>query len=132
VIYLDSYALVKLAHPEPHSDALSAWLRARPGRLAVSSALARVETSRALWRSDPDALPRLPALLARLVLLPMDDPILATASALRDPLLRSMDAIHLASAVRLGSAALTFVTYDKRLAASAAAAGLDVAEPTGA
>lgn len=126
--YLDSSALVKLVHPEPATPALLTWLRAAPG-LAVSSALAAVEVTRAIRRSDPAALPRVPLVLSRTTLVPIDQPVLASAAALPDPLLRSLDALHLATAIRLGSPSLTFVTYDKRLAAAAQQEGLAIAAP---
>lgn len=128
MIYLDSCALVKLAHPEPQTAALRAWLAARP-RPVVSSTLASVELVRALRRSDPAALPRVPGVLSRVMLVPMEEPILASAASFEDPLLRSLDAIHLATAVTLGVPGLEIVTYDKRLAAAAQQAGLAVVAP---
>ncbi len=128
MIYLDSSALVKLAHPELETRALRSWLAARPG-VAVSSALAMLEVTRALRRSDPAALPRVPDVLSRMILVPVDQPIIVSAAALTDPLLRSLDALHLATALRLDTPSLVFVSYDKRLSAAAAQGGLTVAVP---
>jgi hypothetical protein len=60
----------------------------------------------------------------------MEEPILASAASFEDPLLRSLDAIHLATAVTLGVPGLVLVTYDKRLAAAAQQAALAVATPS--
>ncbi len=95
MIYLDSSALVKLIHPELETRALRSWLAARPG-VSVSSALAALEVTRALRRSDPAALPRVPGV----TLVPVAEPIIVSAAALTDPLLRSLDALHLATALR--------------------------------
>jgi uncharacterized protein len=67
--------------------------------------------------------------LRRVALIPVDDPILARAAALAEPLLRSLDALHLATALHLRSPGLRFVTYDKRLATAAAGEGLAVDAP---
>ncbi|CAO5163339.1 Ribonuclease VapC35 [Frankia sp. AiPs1] len=128
MIYLDSSALVKLVHPEPETRALRSWLAVRPG-VSVSSALATLEVTRALRRSDPGALPRVPDVLARVTLVPIEEPILVSAAALTDPLLRSLDALHLATALRLDAPSLVFISYDKRLSAAAAQERLNVAVP---
>ncbi|THJ49169.1 type II toxin-antitoxin system VapC family toxin [Candidatus Frankia alpina] len=128
MIYLDSSALVKLIHPELETRALRSWLAARPG-VSVSSALAALEVTRALRRSDPAALPRVPGVLARVTLVPVEEPILVSAAALTDPLLRSLDALHLATALRLDVPSLVFISYDKRLSAAAAQERLNVAVP---
>jgi uncharacterized protein len=129
MIYLDSSALVKLAHAESHSQALAEWLAARSGRLVVSSALAGAEMTRALRRSDPEALPQVPHVLARLFLIPVDDRVLGLAGALPDPLLRTLDAIHLATARLLAAPGLSFVTYDRRLRTAATVLDLDASAP---
>ena len=133
MIYLDSAAIVKLAHAEPGSAELADWLNDRPNHPLVTSSLAEVEVSRALRRSAPQALPALPTVLGRLYRLEIDQVIRATAGAFADPNLRSLDAIHLATARfvagELGVAFEAFVTYDKRLLAAAAEAGLPIASP---
>ncbi|WP_239341081.1 PIN domain-containing protein [Frankia sp. CiP3] len=63
------------------------------------------------------------------MLVPVERPILASAAALTDPLLRSLDAVHLATALRLDAPSLVLVTYDKRLSAAASQEGLAVAAP---
>jgi uncharacterized protein len=133
VIYLDSAALVKLVRREPLTADLVAWLAARPQAPLVASALVEVEVPRALRRSAPQALPGVPALLARLYRLEIDAAVRAAAARFDDPLLRSLDAIHLATAQLLaaepGAGFIALVTYDKRLLTAAVAVGLPVAAP---
>jgi uncharacterized protein len=128
VIYLDSSAVVKLARREAESDALRAWLAANPRPLTVS-ALARTETARALLRSDPAALPVLRTVLALLHQSPITDAILDAAAQLPDPAVRSLDAIHLATAEELVTVLTWFVAYDRRLAEAARDRGLPVVAP---
>ncbi|WP_324651638.1 type II toxin-antitoxin system VapC family toxin [Georgenia sp. H159] len=130
MIYLDSSALLKLVHIEQETLALRAWLDARPGAPLVSSELARVEVIRATRRINEAALPTAVAVLAALDLVPMTTELLNAAGAIGGPGLRSLDAIHLASASSIGSALTSFVVYDHRLTNAAAAAGLDTVMPT--
>ena len=130
MIYLDSAALVKLVRHEPASDELFDWIEQHHGTMLVSSTLAEVEVARALRRAEPDLLAAVPAVLRRIALYEIDDLVRATAAAYQDPSLRSLDAIHLATAhAGLGDELTAFVTYDKRLLAAAAAMGLPVAHP---
>jgi predicted nucleic acid-binding protein len=129
VIYLDSAAVVKLIRVEPGSAELVAWLAARPETALVSSALVEVEVPRALRRNGPDALPSVPATMARLYRLEIDATVRATAAAFSDPLARSLDAIHLATALLVRSELEAFVTYDDRLLAAADGIGLPTASP---
>lgn len=129
MIYLDSAAIVKLCHSEPGTDELVGWLRDRSERALVSSALAEIEVPRALRRSAPHALP---AVLNRLFRVDIDSTVRATAAAYDDHRLRSLDAIHLATAsvlARTGGRELTFVTYDRRLLDAAARVGFECAAP---
>ena len=130
MIYLDTSALVKLIRREPESHALADWLDARPSTLWVSSTLIEVELPRALRRTGPALLADVPATVARVARYEIDDMVRAAAAALTDPTLRSLDAIHLATARGVfGNQLTAFVTYDPRLLASAAATGLTVASP---
>nr|WP_205864085.1 type II toxin-antitoxin system VapC family toxin [Planosporangium mesophilum] len=133
VIYLDSAAVVKLVRQEEHSGELVDWLNAHQGVALVSSALVEVEVPRALRRSAPQSLVGVPAAIGRLFRLEIDATIRATAAAFPQPTLRSLDAIHLATAQVLanesGATLTAFVTYDQRLLASAEAAGLPTASP---
>jgi predicted nucleic acid-binding protein len=128
VILLDSSAIVKLARQESESDALRAWITANDGPLAAS-ALARTEAARALRRTEPAALPVLPAVLSVFHQKPITDAILDAAAQLPGDTLRSLDAIHLASAEELRSVLTWFVAYDKRLREAARTSGLPVVSP---
>jgi hypothetical protein len=132
LIYLDSNALIKLIHEEDETPQLITWLGLQPDGEFVSSALVEVEVPRALRRSNPAALAAAAAKLRQVTRMAMDEPVRATAAAYVDPLLRSLDAIHLATAENLvasGERITAFVTYDKRLASAAAEAGLPVVAP---
>ncbi len=88
-----------------------------------------VEVPRALRRSAPAALPAVPATLARLYRLEIDATVRAAAASLPNPMVRTLDAIHLATAAELGARLESFVTYDTRLEALARQAGLHVVSP---
>lgn len=128
MVYLDSSALVKLVVTEPETAALRRYLRAHPER--VSSALARVEVCRALRRAGATeaTLRRADQVLGRIALVAIDDPLLRAAAALSPSGLRSLDAVHLATALSLDGLDAV-VTYDRRLDAAAAQTGLVVASP---
>jgi predicted nucleic acid-binding protein len=128
VAYLDTSAVAKLLLREPETSALRRELRRWPRR--ASSSLLRVELLRAVKRA---ALPRLAAParrhLAAISLIRMDDALLDRAGDLDPASLRSLDAIHLASALTLGSDLGIVVTYDDRMLQGAAALGLPTASP---
>ncbi len=128
-LYLDASALVKLVAEEPESLALGTFLSRRPVR--ISSALTRVEVTRVVGRSALGAAGRRRAqeALARVALVRLDDGILEAAGELSPAGLRTLDALHLATALSLGEDLEGFVTYDRRLAHAAAAAGLEVVTP---
>jgi uncharacterized protein len=125
--YLDSSAIVKLVVAEPESAALRRYLR--PRRTLVSSTLAKAEVARALLPLGEPAVRRGREMLARLELIRVSDRILAAAGALLPAELRTLDAIHLATAQQLGSDLARMVTYDERLSAATTAIGLPVAAP---
>jgi predicted nucleic acid-binding protein len=128
-VYLDTSAIVKLVVVERETDDLLEALGNWPDR--VSSALAVVEVHRALRRINASAsqFARADAVLDGIVLLRLDDGMLAKAGALEARELRSLDAIHLAAALTLGDDPAAFVTYDARLARAAARLSLPVAHP---
>ena len=133
MIYLDAAAVVKIVRAEQETVDLVKWLNEHPDASLVSSALVEVEVPRALRRSAPQALVGVPSALSRLYRVEIDATIRATAAAYEDGLLRTLDAIHLATAQVLAGRAdaqmEAFVTYDKRLLAAAHAVGLPVASP---
>lgn len=120
---------MKLVVREPESSALFEWLAARPER--VSSAIARVEVLRALRRvGSPEAARRRAVeILTRLALVPIDRRVIEVAGDLDPADLRSLDAVHLATALSLGPDLGPVVTYDGRLAQAARRAGLEVEAP---
>jgi len=129
VVYLDASALVKLVVREPESVALMEFLREHPDR--VSSALALAEVPRALRRARFGAAERRRAreVLARVALVDIDPRALAAAAAIEPPTVRTLDAIHLATALALREDLAALVTYDRRLAVAAERADLPVQAP---
>ncbi len=125
--YLDSSAIVKLAVREPESGALRRYLRRR--KPYVGSAVARAEVARALLPFGPAAVQRGEDVLARIELVRVNDTVLRVAGSLSPAELRTLDAIHLATAQQLGNDLGRVVTYDDRMAGAARDLGLEVAAP---
>jgi uncharacterized protein len=124
--YLDTSAFVKLVRSEPESQALR---RELVGRELVSSALLSVEGRRAASRYGELAVRRARTALTAITLLALDEPVLDAAGAL-DPLeLRSLDALHLASALTLGEDLERLYCYDGRLTDAARARDIVVLQP---
>ena len=126
-VYLDSSALVKLAVREPESTALRTYLRKR--RPWVSSALARTEVRRALLPFGDQVLEAGAGVLARCDLVRISNRALDGAGAVRPVEVRSLDAIHLATARLLGDDLGVIVTYDERMIVAATSLDLRVAHP---
>lgn len=96
----------------------------------MSSTLIEVELSRTLRRVEAALLADVSAIVARVARYEIDEVVRVAAAAYPDPALRSLDAIHLATASAvLGTQLTAFVTYDERLLATAPAAGLPGAAP---
>ncbi|WP_067861562.1 type II toxin-antitoxin system VapC family toxin [Nocardia shimofusensis] len=129
MIYLDTSALVKLVHQEAETDALVNWLDDRPDIPWVASALVEVELVRAVRIAEPADLIHVPAVLSRLDLVEIDGIVRANAAAVSPATVRSLDAIHLATALELAADLTALVAYDKRLGDAATAAGLPWAAP---
>jgi predicted nucleic acid-binding protein len=144
LIYLDSCALVKLIVREKETDALVAFLEARPRQRHVTSELAMTEVMRVIRRarcgSQGQALldeatftGLLEAAEKRLDAtdqLAVDTDVLKAAGALEEFNIRSLDAIHLASALVIGPSLTSFVTYDDRLRSHAENRGLQAISPS--
>lgn len=128
VTYLDSSAIVKLAVQELESAALRQFLKRRK-RLA-SSALAQTEVARALMDDGPAAVRRGREVLLTVSLIRVNDRVLALAGELLPVELRSLDAIHLATAQLLGDDFGRLVTYDERLAEGARVLRMRVVSPS--
>ncbi len=130
MIYLDTAALIKLVRREAVTDDLVSWLDERVDKPLVASTLVEIEVPRALQRSEPGLLGAVPAVLRRIAVYEIDDLVRSAAAAYQDSHLRSLDAIHLATASAVFGAQLSaFVTYDKRLLAAAESFGLPTAQP---
>lgn len=125
--YVDSSAIVKLAVREPESDALRRYLRRR--RPLISSALARTEVLRSLLPGGEEALVAGRRVLSRVDMARVNDRVLNLAATLTPLELRTLDAIHLATAARLGADLGEIVTYDERMAAAARSMGFKVSSP---
>ena len=127
VAYLESSALVKLAVAERETPRLRDALLDHDQ--LVASDLAGIEVTRAAWRRDGEpGAARARAALLRILLIPIDRPIADAASRLGPPSLRSLDAIHVATAVALRED-VVFYSYDVRTIAAAESAGLVTASP---
>jgi predicted nucleic acid-binding protein len=126
VLYLDSSAVVKLVSREPETADLVAAVRADPS--LISSALAWTEVLRATQRARGET-DRAERVIGGIALVPIDEGILRAAASLPPATLRTLDAIHLATALSLGDDVTHVVTYDDPLASAAARAGLDVIAP---
>ena len=128
--YVDSSALVKLVAPEPESERLAEHL-ADPTDHAVCSALGIVEVTRAVARTGlaEKATARVRAVLAAVDLRSIDRGIIAAAADLAPSNLRTLDAIHLATALELGDEIAEFVVYDARLLEAAAGHGIATVSP---
>jgi hypothetical protein len=124
--YLDTSAFVKTVVDEPESERLAAWLPAWPDR--VSSALLRTEAVRAVRRYGTDAVRQARERLEGVELLQLDRAILDAAADLAVEA-RTLDAIHLASALALGRDLGVIVTYDLRLARAAGVLGVATVAP---
>jgi predicted nucleic acid-binding protein len=124
--YLDTSAFVKTVVDEPESERLAAWLPGWPDR--VSSALLRAEAGRAIRRYGADAMRQAREALEGLELLRLDRAILDAAADLPVEA-RTLDAIHLASALALGPDLGVVVTYDARMAGAASELGIETIAP---
>ena len=126
--YVESSALVKIAINEPDGPSLRQALREHDA--VVTSELAVVEVGRAARRDDGDAgLVRARAALLGLAPVAIDRPILDRAAMLEPPALRSLDAVHVATALALEERDVVFYSYDRRTLDAAEANGLTVASP---
>jgi predicted nucleic acid-binding protein len=128
LVYLDTSAFVKLVIPEPETAALVTALTTK-ARL-VASEILEVEALRAARRATgDDGATAARAQLAGVRLLPLTDQIRRQACELEPATLRSLDAIHIATALDLGERLACIYAYDTRMATAASDAGLRVCAP---
>ena len=127
--YADTSAVIKLLAEETHSRAFAQFYDSDPKAEWVSSALLRIELTRAVARVRPALLPDARDLLTAFSYIEIDEEVVDGAMNEPDRSLRSLDAIHLATARLLGPDLDALVTYDIRLASAATDAGLAVLAP---
>jgi predicted nucleic acid-binding protein len=129
--YLDASAIVKLVADEAETEALRQWSGART--TCVTSRVSTVEVPRVLRRKGGTAIELaagpLEDALRAFIMLELDPSIAERAAGLAPSTLRSIDAIHLASALAIAPELEAIVTYDRRLADAARDAGLRVVAP---
>ncbi|HYW27569.1 MAG TPA: type II toxin-antitoxin system VapC family toxin [Terriglobales bacterium] len=125
--YLDTSAFVRLCWPEPESEALHSYLSGWPQR--VSSVLLCTEALRAAQRQPATRIERTQRLLERMPMVEVDRSLFRQAGLLGPATMRSLDAVHVASALALGPDLGVVITYDERMAVVARLFGLDVASP---
>jgi hypothetical protein len=127
-VYLDSSAFVKLVVEEAETTALRSYVAGIPAR-RTSSVLLRTEALRAVRHLGPDALATVREGLRRVDLIAIDDRILDVAGTLEPGVLRTLDAIHVATALAVGDDLQAIVSYDDRMIAAARLMGLPTATP---
>ena len=126
--YLDSSALVKLVAVEAHSAAMYRWQEEAEARL-VTCDLGEAEVLRAVRRVDTALMDRARAVLSTIDIVPLDRSHLTRAALIAPAHLRTLDAIHVVTALDLGDRLQGFVTYDDRQAAAARDHGMHVESP---
>jgi predicted nucleic acid-binding protein len=125
--YADSSALVKLIIGEPESEALERYVVNGPPLATSRVALVEVARATALANPSPEVREQTAALLESCILVDVSAALLRSAAALTSESVRTLDAVHLASALRVEADEL--VAYDRRLLAAAIANGLPVRSP---
>ena len=125
VAYVDASALVKLVADEPGSMAMHRWFI--EAERVLTSRVGAIETRRAAARVAHEA-GRVDAVLDPIELIELDEAIANRAASAGPVGLRTLDAIHLATALEIGPID-AFVTYDDRLADAARLIGLPVVRP---
>ena len=127
--YADTSAVIKLLVEESHSKAFAAFYDEHSDTEWVSSALLKIEVTRAVTRAMPALLPDARDLLLAFSVVAIDDEIVETAMNEPDRGLRSLDAIHVATARVLREDLAAIVSYDDRLLKAASEAGMNTASP---
>jgi predicted nucleic acid-binding protein len=126
--YLDTSAFIKVVVREAESEALRSYLSTRTNR-RVASALLRTEALRAVRWQGPEALAAVREGLLRIDLVGIDDRTLDAAGSLEPRVLRTLDAIHVVTAIAIGDDLDSIVTYDERMIEAARSVGLPVTTP---
>jgi predicted nucleic acid-binding protein len=124
--YIDSSAILKLIKPEKESAAL---IKKLPNTL-IASRISRVEVTRTIIRYEPDLLDSTYDVLADIQMVPVEDSIITIAENLPQFInLRSLDSLHIASALAIKNVLKGIITYDKEMAIAANALGFKTLSP---
>jgi predicted nucleic acid-binding protein len=129
VIYLDTSALVKLVRVEAETEALRQWLRDGTHDAVATSTITAVELIRAARRGGVEAVAVARRVLTGLSLVTLTPTILDRAADLEPVSLRSLDALHLATALAIGGSLEAVVAYDAQLLDAAIGMGLPMITP---
>jgi predicted nucleic acid-binding protein len=124
--YIDSSAILKLIKPEKDSTAL---IKKLPSAL-IASRISRVEVTRTIIRYEPDLLDSTYDVLADIQMVPVEDSIITIAENLPQFInLRSLDSLHIASALAIKNVLKGIITYDKEMVIAANALGFKTLSP---
>jgi predicted nucleic acid-binding protein len=124
--YIDSSAILKLIKPEKESAAL---IKKLPSAL-IASRVSRVEVTRTIIRYEPNLLDATYDILADIQMVPVEDSIITIAENLPQFIeLRSLDSLHIASALAIKNVLKGIITYDKEMGIAAEALGFEVSSP---
>ena len=124
--YIDSSAILKLIKPEKESAAL---IKKLPSAL-IASRISRIEVTRTIIRYEPDLLDSTYDVLADIQMVPVEDSIITIAENLPQFInLRSLDSLHIASALAIKNVLKGIITYDKEMAIAANALGFKTLSP---
>jgi len=124
--YIDSSAIIKLIKPEKESAAL---IKKLPSAL-IASRISRVEVIRTIIRYEPDLLDATYDVLADIQMVPVEDAIITIAENLPQFIdLRSLDSLHIASALAIKNVLKGIITYDKELVIAAEPLGFKTLSP---
>ena len=124
--YIDSSAIIKLIKPEKESAAL---IKKLPSGL-IASRISRVEVTRTIIRYEPDLLDATYDVLADIQMVPVEDAIITIAENLPQFIdLRSLDSLHIASALSIKNVLKGVITYDKEMVKAAVALGFKTLSP---
>lgn len=127
MIYVDSSALVKLVLPEAESSSMIEF--AAKFDTLVTSTIGAIEFRRAVKRHYAQQLWAVERVLAEMTILELSHEVRRTAELLEPTILRTLDAIHLASALVIREELEAFVAYDERLLEAARLAGIPTVSP---
>ena len=128
IVYIDTSALIKLVIDEPETDPLREELAQWQNYLA--SELVVIELFRSVRKFDIQLLEIASNIATGLSLSPITRQITALASTIEPVHLRSLEAIHLATALMYSKHLDAFITYDRRLCEAAKSVGIKVLSPT--